>query len=211
MQQRRTNPERAEATRTALLQAGRSLFVQKGYAETSTPEIAMAAKVTRGALYHHFTDKRDLFRAVLEREAQAVAEVIEAAGSPNLAPREALLKGSIAYLDAMSVPGRTRLLLIDGPAVLGHSEIAALDRVHAERTLREGLEAAAGSSRPPFSLAAMTALLSAAFDRAALAIEAGSDPTEFRLAMTSLIERVMADEGAGLQAIVQNSSNAKRS
>ena len=117
MQPRRTNPERAEATKTALLDAARGLFVEKGYAETSTPEIVEVAKVSRGALYHHFDDKRDLFRAVVEREAQAVAAEIEASASTALPAREALLKGSMAYLDAMSVPGRTRLLL---SALPGH-------------------------------------------------------------------------------------------
>lgn len=194
MQPRRTNPERAEATKTALLDAARGLFVEKGYAETSTPEIVETAKVTRGALYHHFDDKRDLFRAVLEREAQAVAAEIEASASTALPAREALLKGSMAYLDAMSVPGRTRLLLIDGPAVLGSGDIAAIDEAHAARTLREGLEAVLGTSRPKFSLPAMIALLSAAFDRAALAIEAGADPAEFRSAITGLVERVVTPE-----------------
>jgi AcrR family transcriptional regulator len=190
MQQKRTNPERAEATQTALLKAARSLFVSKGYADTSTPEIVTAAKVTRGALYHHFADKRDLFRAVLEREAQAVAEEIAASDAPDLSPREALIEGSMAYLEAMSVPGRTRLLLVDGPAVLGPAEMAAIDEAHAARTLREGLEEIAGSLKHPLPVPAMTALLSAAFDRAALAIEAGADPNEFKAAMIGLVERV---------------------
>jgi len=192
MQQRRSNLERTEATRTALLQAARALFVEKGYAETSTPEIVAAARVTRGALYHHFTDKRDLFRAVLEREAQAVAGETEASGSPDLSPRDALLQGSLAYLNAMSVPGRTRLLLIEGPSVLGPREAAAIDEAHAARTLREGLEAVAKSLRDPFPVAAMTALLSAAFDRAALAIAEGADPVAFKTAMIGLVERVTA-------------------
>jgi AcrR family transcriptional regulator len=190
MQQRRTNPERAETTRKALLEAARSLFVSKGYADTSTPEIVAAAQVTRGALYHHFTDKRDLFRAVLEREAQTVASEIEASGSSDISPRKALIDGSMAYLEAMSVPGRTRLLLVDGPAVLGPAEMAAIDEAHAAWTLREGLEAVAGSLRHPFPVPAMTALLSAAFDRAALAIEAGADPDDFKAAMIGLVERV---------------------
>jgi AcrR family transcriptional regulator len=194
MQQKRTNPERADATRNALLLAARSLFVQKGYAETSTPEIVAAAHVTRGALYHHFADKRDLFRAVLEREAQAVAEEIEASASSDLSPREALREGSVGYLEAMSVPGRTRLLLVDGPAVLGPAEIVAIDEAHAAGTLHMGLKAIAGTLQRPFPVPAMTALLSAAFDRAALAIEAGADPEEFKAAMISLVERVTAPE-----------------
>ena len=194
MQPRRTNPERVETTRKALLEAAHSLFVNKGYADTSTPEIVAAAQMTRGALYHHFADKRDLFRAVLEREAQAVAQEIEASSASDISPREALLEGSMAYLKAMSVPGRTRLLLVDGAAVLGPAEMAAIDEAHAARTLRAGLEAIAGSLRRPFPVPAMTALLSAAFDRAALAIEAGADPDEFKTAMIGLVERVTAPE-----------------
>lgn len=192
MQPRRSNPERAEATRTALLQAARRLFIEKGYAETSTPEIVVAAQVTRGALYHHFADKRDLFRAVLEREAKAVADEIEKVAAPDKRPREALVAGSLAYLDAMSVPGRTRLLLIDGPAVLGPMGIASIDEAHAARSLSEGLEAVLGPEPNAFSMQAMTTLLSAAFDRAALAIEAGADPAEFKAAMICLVERVVA-------------------
>jgi len=192
MQPRRTNPERTDATRTGLLNAARALFVERGYAETSTPEIVTAARVTRGALYYHFADKRDLFRAVLEREAKAVADEIADAAAPDKPPREALVAGSLAYLDAMSVPGRARLLLVDGPAVLGPAEIAAIDEANAAGSLREGLEAALGPARRAFSVPAMTALLSAAFDRAALAIEAGADPAEFRSAMIALVERIVA-------------------
>ncbi|MGO4780189.1 TetR/AcrR family transcriptional regulator, partial [Lysobacter sp. 2RAB21] len=75
----RSNRERTEATRHALLEAARGLFVSKGYSDTSTPEVAVAAGITRGALYHHFIDKRDLFRQVLQREAKSVREEIVAA------------------------------------------------------------------------------------------------------------------------------------
>ncbi|MEZ0167382.1 TetR/AcrR family transcriptional regulator [Microvirga sp. TS319] len=189
----RTNRERTEATRAALVEAARTLFIENGYAETSTPQIVAKAKVTRGALYHHFTDKRDLFRTVLEQEAEAVATKIGAATSPAMSAKEALLAGSVAYLDAMAVPGRTRLLLIDGPAVLGSSEITAIDAAHAARTLQEGLEALVpGAGGRSITGPAVATLLSAAFDRAALAIEAGADPAEFRAAVLSLVERVIA-------------------
>jgi len=150
----------------------------------------VAAGITRGALYHHFADKRDLFRQVLQRESQAVAADIEAAAPEQLSPREALLEGSKAYLNAMTAPGRTRLLLIDGPAVLGMEEIMALDDTTSAASLREGL-VRAGVGKDEVSLDALTPLLSAAFDRAALAIDAGADVEETRTAMLWLLERAL--------------------
>lgn len=189
----RTNRERTETTRGALLAAARALFVEKGYADTSTPEIVAAAGITRGALYHHFEDKRALFRAVLEEEARAVADEIERAAPATRSPHKALITGSEAYLDAMTVAGRTRLLLVDGPAVLGAGESLALDQAHAGRTLREGLAAALGPRiAPPLTVDALATLLSAAFDRAALAIDAGDDPAAIRAAMVRLIERTVS-------------------
>ncbi|QNK68127.1 TetR/AcrR family transcriptional regulator [Variovorax sp. PAMC26660] len=189
----RTNRERTETTRLALIEAARTLFVSKGYGDTSTPEIAVAAGITRGALYHHFTDKRDLFRQVLVRESEAVAADIEAATPEQLAPREALVEGSEAYLNAMTVPGRTRLLLIDGPAVLGMTEIMAMDDANAANSLRQGL-IQADMGRGEVSVDALSQLLSAAFDRAALEIDAGADTKEVRSAMRWLLEQALGAE-----------------
>ena len=189
----RSNRERTEKTRTALLEAARGLFVEKGYADTSTPEIVAAAGITRGALYHHFEDKRALFRAVVADEARAVAQAIERDTPAHLAPVDALIAGSEAYLEAMRVPGRTRLLLIEGPSVLGLAEMKSLDEEHAARTLREGLAAAIGR-KPAMSaeqLAALTDLLSAAFDRAALAVAGGGDDGIYRSAILLLLQRIV--------------------
>lgn len=186
----RTNQERTETTRQALLDAARALFVSKGYGATSTPDICATTSTTRGALYHHFADKRDLFRHVLQREAEAVAADIAAATPEGLAPHAALLAGSEAYLTAMTVPGRTRLLLIDGPAVLGLAELLALDAANAASSLQEGL-AAALPDTGEVPIAALSALLSAAFDRAALEIDAGADPQAVRTAMLWLVEQVL--------------------
>ncbi|TSE14191.1 helix-turn-helix transcriptional regulator, partial [Mesorhizobium intechi] len=98
---RRSNRDRTEATRADLIAAARKLFTEKSYAETGTPEIVTAAGVTRGALYHHFADKQALFAAVVEQEAQAVAQEIERASPSSLEARDALIAGSDAYLDAM--------------------------------------------------------------------------------------------------------------
>lgn len=189
----RSNRERTEATRHALLEAARALFVSKGYGDTSTPEVSVAAGITRGALYHHFTDKRDLFRHVLQREAEAVRNDIVASAPAGLSAREALIAGSEAYLRAMAVPGRTRLLLLEGPAVLGLAEIAAIDESNAAETLHAGLAAAVGGSE--VSIDALSKLLSAAFDRAALEIDAGGDPEAVKAAMLWLLQRVLGKDG----------------
>ena len=186
---RRSNKDRSDTTRAALIAAGRELFVSRGYAETGTPELVAEAGVTRGALYHHFADKRALFRAVVVAESAAVAQEIESAARPGLAPLKALSKGGAAFLEAMQVPGRTQLLLIDAAAVLGREELDAIDARHGGRTLREGLAAAMlAGALPKLPLAATSQLLGAAYDRAALAIAAGADPGEWR----KLIDTVLA-------------------
>ncbi len=190
---RRTNRDRTEATRTDLIAAARRLFTEKSYAETGTPEIVATAGVTRGALYHHFADKQALFAAVVEQEAAAVAGEIESASPPTLDARDALISGSDAYLAAMRAPGRTRLLLLDGPAVLGRAAMDAIDNRHGNRSLREGLVAAMHArSMKKLPAEALTALLAAAFDRAALAIEAGASADDYRAVLMALIDGLSA-------------------
>ncbi|GAB3344858.1 TetR/AcrR family transcriptional regulator [Marilutibacter aestuarii] len=186
----RRQQARTEATRLALLDAAREQFVARGHAGASTPAIVEAAAVTRGALYHHFADKRALFHAVLAREAKAVADDIAHATPAALAPRAALEAGSRAYLASMATPGRTRLLLVEGPAVLGHEAVAALDAAHAARALREGL-AAALVGMPGDTLDAIASLLSAAFDRAALDIEAGAREDVVHAAIAWMLGRLL--------------------
>lgn len=184
----RSNPERSEATRGALLDAARALFVEHGYADTTTPAVCTAAGLTRGALYHHFADKRDLLHAVLVRESAAVVAEIEAASPQGSRPADALLEGGDAYLDAMAVPGRTRLLLIEGPAALGRDVMAALDAAHGEAALRAGLEAAGVRG---VDVEALSGLLSAAFDRAALDVQDGRDRQAVSTAMRWLLSRAL--------------------
>lgn len=185
---RRSNRDRSEETRGKLLKAARTLFVEKGYAETGTPEIVKAAAVTRGALYHHFADKADLFRAVVVQEATAVAGEIESAALDLSDPIEALVTGAEAYFRAMRAAGRARILLIDGPAVLGADALAEIDRETGGGTLHAGLaHAAQRHGRSDLPLEELAQLLSAAFDRAALAVSEGADPNVYATAMRELL------------------------
>jgi AcrR family transcriptional regulator len=111
--------QHAEATRRAVLDAARALFGRQGYAQTSVDEIADAARVTKGAVYHHFAGKEVLFRAVYaEVETDAQARVVSA-GNPGLAPVDQIVAMMNGYLDAALDPEIRRITLIDGPAVVG--------------------------------------------------------------------------------------------
>ena len=188
---RRSNKERTESMRLALMVAARALFVEKGYADTATPEIASAAGVTRGALYHHFEDKKALFAAVVADEARQVGVEIEAKAAGSSNARNALLEGARGYFDAMAVPGRTRLLLLEGPAILGLHSLQDIDVEHVEGSLKAGLsDLLAANGKDAALLDAFAQLLSAAFDRAALAIEAGGRRDDYETAITALIDGI---------------------
>ena len=81
IKERRSNADRSSSTRKRVLEAAKTLFITKGYAATGTPEIVAQAGVTRGALYHHFEDKRALYLALVEAESAAVAAEIDCNGS----------------------------------------------------------------------------------------------------------------------------------
>lgn len=173
----RTNKSRTAATRSALIKAARKLFAEKGYAETSTPEIVMAAGVTRGALYHHFEDKLAVFRAVVTEEYVEVAKEISTfAAQTHGSAIDALRRGSRGYMTAMNDKGRVRIMLLDGPAVLGQLELDGIDRQTSADTLRKGLlEAMQTNQIKTLPIQALTVQLSALFDRAALAVSEGDD------------------------------------
>lgn len=113
--------ERSEATRSALLRAGRELFTEKGFADTATEEVVARAGVTRGALYHHFRDKTDLFRAVHEELEQEINGRVAAAMAADDV-LEAVEAGTRAYLEACRDPAFQRITHTDGPGVLGWEE-----------------------------------------------------------------------------------------
>jgi AcrR family transcriptional regulator len=186
----RSNRQRSETTRAELIGAARKLFVANGFSETGTPEIVAAAGLTRGALYHHFPGgKEELFRAVVEAEAATVAAEIERVTPQTLEPLDAMGAGGDAYLAAMAESGRTRMMLLDGPAVLGRAVMDEIDARHGGRTLREGLALAMGAGAiRPLPLDALVHLLSSAFERAALEIEAGGSVTDYRRVIAALID-----------------------
>lgn len=176
--------------RARLMQAAREIFVGKGFAAASTPEIVKRAEVTRGALYHHFADKADLFRAVVEAETNALAEDITTRTNGVASPDELLQEGTRAYFASMNAPGRCQLLLVDGPAVLGPAEMSVLHEAGGRKTLMSGISRAR-PDLPKDEVEALAVSLSAAYDRAAFAISEGAREEPYVKALTALVLTAM--------------------
>jgi AcrR family transcriptional regulator len=111
--------QQSEATRSKLLRIGRDLFARRGYSDVSTEEIVRRAGVTRGALYHHFRDKRDLFAAVVEQIEQEVMQKVAETALAEADPWEQQRVAVGAYLDVCLEPAVQRIVLTDAPSVLG--------------------------------------------------------------------------------------------
>jgi AcrR family transcriptional regulator len=181
--QRRTQAERTEATREALIEAARGLFAERGYAGVGTEEIVRAAGVTRGALYHHFEGKRELFAAVYERiEAELAERIAAGALAANAAsPLAAMRAGSEMFLAACTEPEAQRIVLLDGPSVLGWDrwrEIAARYGLGLiEASLQAAIEVGAIAPQPVRPLAHV---LMGALDEAAMLVARAEDPEAMR-------------------------------
>ncbi|MDJ1135029.1 TetR/AcrR family transcriptional regulator [Streptomyces iconiensis] len=139
----RTQTERSDATTARLLTAARRLFGADGYHATSIEAVASAAGVTKGAAYHHFRGKADLFRAVFTREQEAIADTLERVAAQSPDAWAALTQGTRTFLEHCLDPGFRRVVLLDGPAVLGWDGVREIECAHTLRVLSAGVRAAA--------------------------------------------------------------------
>jgi AcrR family transcriptional regulator len=197
--QRRTQAERSAATRGALVRAARELFAQDGYAATGREAIVERAGVTRGAMYHHFADKEDLFRAVFEEiEAEVMAKAAEAAMTVTPDdPLGQLRAGSLAYLDVALDPAVQRICLLDAPAVLSPAARQEVMDAYAVGLVREVLQAAvdAGALRPQ-PLEPLTHVLLAALHEAALYVARAEDHAAARADVGTTVEHLLGSLGS---------------
>lgn len=130
----------AEATRAALVDAARELFGERGYADVGTQEIVERAGVTKGALYHHFRDKRELFLAVFHAVQQEVVAKVATAARAEEDPGRALTAALQCFLDLSGEQEVQQVVLLDGPAVFGWGRWRDLDTDYALGLLREVLQ-----------------------------------------------------------------------
>jgi AcrR family transcriptional regulator len=181
-----------DATRAALITAARELFGEQGYVDASTDEIVARAGVTKGALYHHFGGKEDLFRAVFEQvqldvSDQAVAEFV---GPDSWA---GLVTGCSLWVDAHLDPAVARIVLQDARSVLGWQEVREIENrfgaVALRGALRKAMHAGVIERQP---LRPLSLLLIGALSEACLYIADAEDPAAARAEVGALITRMLS-------------------
>ena len=197
---RRTQAERSAETREALIAAARQLFAVHGYADVSLETIVRTAGVTRGALYHHFADKTELFAAVFERVEGEVAarmgEAIAAAGQTD--PVEVMRLGAGFWLDACADPEIQRIVLVDAPAVLGWTRWTEIGNRYNIGLVRALLGDAIETGRIPAQPVEATALtLLGAMREATLYIARAQDHDQARQDAGAVMNRIISALAAG--------------
>jgi AcrR family transcriptional regulator len=185
---------RSEATRAALVAAARPLFATQGFAGVGTEEIVRAAGVTRGALYHQFRDKTDLFAAVFEQvEADIMQRIGAVAGEHADDPLAELRVGAEAWLDACAEPEVHRIVLLDAPAVLGRERWREIALRYGLGLVTAVLQAAIDMGRmEPQPVEPLAHVLLGAIDEAALYLAGAEDQVRARAEVGAVIDRLLA-------------------
>jgi AcrR family transcriptional regulator len=196
---RRTQAERSAETRESLIAAARALFAEHGFADVALETIVRAAGVTRGALYHHFPDKTELFAAAFEQvEAEVAARMGEAIGSANQTdPIEVLRLGAGFWLDACADPEIQRIVLVDAPAVLGWTRWTEIGNRYNTGLVRALLTSAIETGRiPPQPVLATALTMLGAMREATLYVALAQDHDQARQEAGAVMDRLIHALGA---------------
>jgi len=190
--------EQVRQTRAALVAAGRRLFGRDGFAGTSVEDLAREARVTTGALYHHFPNKTALFETVLEGVHAELLKASHRAAAGASDELEALSRGFEAFLDGVLEPDVQQILVTDGPAVLGLARFTELDERYAFAEIVAALRAATAagslSVEDPETVARM---LLGALVRGGMLIAGSADPGKTRDAVARAIRAMLAGLAQG--------------
>ena len=193
---------KGQATRQHLVTVALRLFAQAGFAATSIEAVMAAAGASRGALYHHFDSKTQLFEAVLERVEADVAHSVVAASRGIADPVEALRAGCNAWFDLAREPAVRQIVLVDAPSVVGWVKWREIDARHGFGLMKAALKNAARAGRlgpkltGPDLIEMLAHMLLASVLEIALIIARTDDPAaakqEGRTAFEALIDRLFA-------------------
>jgi AcrR family transcriptional regulator len=185
---------KGRATRDRLIEAGRDAFGRDGYDATSIAAILAAAGAAKGALYHHFANKEQLFDAVLDRVVEEIAETAAQRARAAPDPVASLKAGCAAWLEMTLDPAVQRIALLDAPAVVGWARIREIDDRHTLSGMRANLERISGPGGPGVDVDLLAHMVLAAVSEAALFIARADDPRAAlevgREAVSAMIDRL---------------------
>lgn len=185
--------EHAQATRAAILDAARRLFTTKGYDSSSIDEIAAAARVTSGALYHHFRGKREIMRAVFETLEAELKDRVTAAGEGAKAPSEAMRQALRALFDACLEDDIRAIVFEQAPRVLGWEEWRRIDAEYAMDLIRGLLSGLRRERRiGKYDDSVVAVLLLAAISEAGLQIALNKNSTKLRRECERVLEAFLS-------------------
>jgi AcrR family transcriptional regulator len=184
--------EHVDSTRRALLDAARRRFGASGFGGTTLDQVAADARVTKGALYHHFASKEQLFLTVYDEVEGELSARSMAAAEGATDPVEAIQKGFAAYLDLALDPAVQRIALLDAPSVLGAAAKLEVDARHSLAAVRAAIELGMADGRlTPLDPVATAQLLIAACCQAALLIATAADPAAARTDIGAALDRLI--------------------
>ena len=192
----------SSTNRERLIAQARRMFTERGYADVSVDQIATAADLTKGAVYYQFKDKTDLFRAACRAVIDDIADHVDQAGRKQPLPRlDQLGTGGSRMFDAYASKDAQRLLLIEGPAVLGFDKWMELLEPSGICLVANGLESWVEAGYLPADQApALAHLLFGAFIQGALRIASAADPVAADLEVRTAVDTLMRGFMRGLQA-----------
>ena len=192
MRNKTRREEFADATRASLLKAARVVFVRKGYAATGTEEVVRRAGMTRGALYHHFRDKLELFTTIFEDVERELAAACQSAGAEGPDPWTRFCAGCHAYLDACLDPAVQQIVLLDAPVVLGWKEWRRIDSAYGLGLVEDGLRSLAERGViAPQPAKPMAHLLLGAMNEAGMMIAGSEDVAAARKVVGKSLDQLL--------------------
>ncbi|GAB3013499.1 TetR/AcrR family transcriptional regulator [Mycobacterium bourgelatii] len=184
---------RGERTRRDLIDAGRELFVERGYFNTSISDLVAKSGVgTRGAFYHHFKDKAELFRAVFEEVESDLTLRSIATPPPGADPWERLTRGMHGFLEAALEPEVQRVMLVDGPVVLGWQTLRAIQENNSIALINEIVrQAIADGIIDDQPVGELTHMIVAALEEASRLVAHAANPTRARRRAAKILDRLL--------------------
>jgi AcrR family transcriptional regulator len=185
--------EYAAATRAALIAVARGLFATRGFSSVSIDEIVQGARVTKGALYHHFADKHALFRTVVEAMEEEIAGRVREAAARETGPWEQLVAACHAYLDACMASDVQRIIVMDAASVLGWKVWCEIDKAYGLGILQERLATAVDAGLiEPQAVESTAQLVLGALNVAGRVIAEADDAQRSRVQVGTTIDRLLS-------------------